>query len=81
MVSLQSRLGISSPFYGPLFSDNVEASPATLRIADTFRLRGVECEYAFRMKHALTPTRNDYTEQEVLEAVADVCAHSMCAMA
>lgn len=59
------------PFAGRLSRDATHASPAALP-ASGFMLRGIECEFAFRLGRDLPPRTGDYGEAEVADAAAAV---------
>ncbi len=65
------KMRASSPACGPLFQPYIMASPKLLNLpADS--LRGLECEFAFRMRDNL-PTRDaPYSDEEVFAAVASL---------
>lgn len=75
-ATAQQRMGLTEPFYGPVFQTNLAVSPATVSIGKSpFRVRGVEAEYAFLIGDdlPLPPGRADsLTRAEVETAVAAI---------
>ncbi|RYG44568.1 hypothetical protein EON67_11625, partial [archaeon] len=69
---MQSRLGLTAPFYGPIFAHTVWPSPATVTSAHVRRVRGVEAEFAFELARAIAPRAAPYSEAEVLAHVEKV---------
>ena len=69
-LEVQRTLGLDSPFLGPILSSQLYHSPAEL--TPSFRVRGVEAEYCFRMARSLPPRDVDYSEIEVFDAVESV---------
>jgi len=62
------RMGTDSPFAGPLFADMLHESPSRLP-ATAFHNRIVEGEFAFRFGRDLPPRPNEYSREEVEDAV------------
>ena len=67
-LATQRLFGIEGPFYGPVLAPVVFASPADLPAAD-FPLRGIECEFAFRLGGHLSP-RAAHEPHEAAERVS-----------
>ena len=67
----QRRASLAEPMAGRLLADMVHHGDATLPGA-AFRLRMVECEYAFRLGRDLPPRAAPYTRTEVEDAVTAV---------
>jgi 2-keto-4-pentenoate hydratase len=65
----QRLFGVDEPFYGPVLGPVVFASPAALPAAD-FPLRGIECEFAFRLADDFAPREERYAVEEVAERVS-----------
>jgi len=65
----QRLFGVHEPFYGPILAPLVFASPAELPAAD-FALRGIECEFAFRLAADFAPREEPYEVDEVAERVS-----------
>ncbi len=65
----QRLFGIEEPFYGPVFSPVVFASPAELAAAD-FPMRGIECEFAFQLAADFEPREQPYEPDEAAERVS-----------
>lgn len=91
-AATQARMGLDAPFYGPLLSRDLRASPETLSAAANapFRVRGVEAEYVVALARGLPHRGGDgagagerhaaYTLAEVAAAVEWVCpAVEVCA--
>jgi 2-keto-4-pentenoate hydratase len=68
-VETQRLFGIEEPFYGPVLAPVVFGSPAELPAAD-FRMRGIECEFAFRLAADFAPREKSYAVEEVAERVS-----------
>ena len=68
-VETQRLFGIEEPFYGPVFAPVVFRSPAELPAAD-FAMRGIECEFAFRLVADFEPREKPYRLEEAAERVS-----------
>ncbi len=68
-LATQRLFGIEEPFYGPVLAPVVFASPAELPAAD-FPLRGIECEFAFRLAADFEPRERPYEPHEAAERVS-----------
>lgn len=64
-------LGVDEPFSGRVFTNVLGRSPTEMS-AGAFHMRGVECEFAFRMARDLAPRTAPYTRDEVAAAVASL---------
>lgn len=65
----QRLFGVTEPFYGPILAPVVFASPAELPAAD-FPMRGIECEFAFRLAADFARREEPYGVDEVAERVS-----------
>ena len=65
----QQMFGVTEPFYGPILAPVVFSSPAELPAAD-FPMRGIECEFAFRLADDVAPREEPYGIDEVAERVS-----------
>jgi 2-keto-4-pentenoate hydratase len=65
----QQMFGVTEPFYGPVLAPLVFASPAEAPAAD-FPMRGIECEFAFRLATDFGPREEPYAVDEVAEGVS-----------
>ena len=65
----QQMFGVTEPFYGPILAPVVFPSPAELPAAD-FPMRGIECEFAFRLAADFAPREEPYGIDEVAERVS-----------
>jgi 2-keto-4-pentenoate hydratase len=65
----QQMFGVTEPFYGPILAPVVFSSPAELPAAD-FPMRGIECEFAFRLADDVAPREEPYGVDEVAERVS-----------
>lgn len=70
---MQQRLRTSEPIYGRTFKRFETVSPARMRHAELLDPL-VECEFFFRLGHALPPRPHPYGASEVADAVASVHA-------
>lgn len=68
---LQQKLRTSQPVCGITFSRHYTTSPATLP-RHTLLDPVIECEFFFTMAQALPPRQDDYTTEEVSQAVGSV---------
>jgi 2-keto-4-pentenoate hydratase len=68
-LETQRLFGIEEPFYGPILAPVVFRSPAELPAAD-FALRGIECEFAFRLMADFEPREKPYQLEEAAERVS-----------
>ncbi len=66
---LQELCGIDRPIAGAIFKNDIHASPAVIR-RDAFTGLGLEFELAFTLKEAFDPQGGEYSEADVLDAVA-----------
>jgi len=64
-----AKMNAKAPACGPLFAPYVGASPLTVNLPAA-SVRGIECEFAFRMAKTLAPRAAPYTDAEVAAAVA-----------
>jgi 2-oxo-3-hexenedioate decarboxylase len=64
----QRMLGVEEPFFGPVFAPAILTSPATTRAAD-FHMTALECEFAFRLGHALPASGGPYDRDRVIRAI------------
>jgi 2-keto-4-pentenoate hydratase len=72
-AAAQARMGLTEPFYGPLFTVNLRMSPAAVSAGKNgYRLRGVEAEYGFLLADGLPARERPYTRDEVAARVAAV---------
>lgn len=67
--AIMKRMKATSPACGPLYSPYIMASPKQLNLPAE-SLRGLECEFAFRIGADLPPREEPYTDAEVLAAAA-----------
>ena len=67
----QAHIGVDGPLAGRLLNGQVHESGAILSLHANL-MRVAEPEFAFRMQRDLPPRERDYTQQEVLEAVASL---------
>jgi 2-keto-4-pentenoate hydratase len=65
---VQARFGVTGPFAGPVYADDVLASPAAPASA-RFAHHCLECEFAFRIATRLAPRAQPFTRAEVEAAV------------
>ncbi len=66
--TIMKKMRTNSPACGPLFQPYIMASPKLLNLpADS--MRGLECEFAFRMRDNLPSRQEPYTDDEVFAAV------------
>jgi 2-keto-4-pentenoate hydratase len=70
-VDQQKLLGAEEPFGGRIFSYLAFDSPARLQ-GSQFNMRGIEAEFAFRLRRDLPRRDRDYSREEVADAVAAV---------
>ncbi|HSA80850.1 MAG TPA: fumarylacetoacetate hydrolase family protein, partial [Geminicoccaceae bacterium] len=68
-VETQQLFGIGEPFYGPVLAPVVFRSPAALPAAD-FAMRGIECEFTFRLMADSEPREKPYRVEEAAERVS-----------
>jgi 2-keto-4-pentenoate hydratase len=68
-LASQQMFGVTEPFYGPVLASVVFASPAELPAAD-FPMRGIECEFAFRLADDFALREEPYALDEVAERVS-----------
>jgi 2-keto-4-pentenoate hydratase len=66
----QAGLGVDGPVAARLFSESILVGDQEL--PDTFIVRGLEAEYAFRMGSDLAPRDKPYSREEVAAAVESV---------
>ncbi|MCB1739092.1 MAG: 2-keto-4-pentenoate hydratase [Gammaproteobacteria bacterium] len=66
----QAGLGVPGPVASRLFSRNL--LQGSQRVKDTFLIRGLEAEYAFRLGADLPARATPYTREEILDAVVSV---------
>jgi 2-keto-4-pentenoate hydratase len=69
--AVMKKMGTTSPACGPLFQPYIMASPKLLNLPDD-SLRGLECEFAFRMGKNLPSRQEPYSDEEVFAAVASL---------
>lgn len=67
----QAHIGVDGPLPGTLLSERVSPSPARFSLEGNL-MRVAEPEFAFRMGKALPPRAADYSQAEVLAAVASL---------
>lgn len=67
---VQEAIGTTEPFAGPLYGPRSHASGVVLPIPEG--VLGIECEFAFRLAHALPSRPQPYTPEQVAGAVASV---------
>jgi 2-keto-4-pentenoate hydratase len=65
----QQMFGVTEPFYGPILAPVVFSSPAELPAAG-FPMRGIECEFAFRLADDFAPREEPYGIDQVAERVS-----------
>ena len=65
---VQEVYGVDQPFYGPFYEPDVYASPAHPGAAN-YGHHCVECEFAFRFARDLPPRDENFTREEILDAV------------
>lgn len=65
----QKHIGVDGPLAGRLLSDRVVDSGTRLALGPNL-MKVAEAEFAFRMREALMPRADDYSMDEVLDAVA-----------
>jgi len=66
---VMQKMNATAPACGPLFAPYVGPSPLTVTLPAE-SLRGIECEFAFRMAKTLAPRAEPYTNAETAAAVA-----------
>lgn len=67
--AIQKRMKATEPACGPLFQPYIMQSPKLLNMPEE-SLRGLECEFAFRMGDDLPARPEPYSAEEVLTAAA-----------
>ena len=67
--AVMRKMQTTAPACGPLFQPYIRSGPAHLNLP-AHSLRGIECEFAFRMGAALPPRGEPYTNEETAAAVA-----------
>jgi 2-keto-4-pentenoate hydratase len=67
----QAHIGVDGPLPGTLLSGRVSPSPARFSLEGNL-MRVAEPEFAFRMARSLPPRSTDYSQAEVLDAVASL---------
>jgi len=69
--AIMRKMKTDAPACGPLFQPYIRPAPAHLNLpADS--MRGIECEFAFRMRTTLPPRDEPYTNAETAAAVASL---------
>ncbi|NKB55573.1 MAG: hydratase [Alphaproteobacteria bacterium] len=69
--AIMQKMGTDSPACGPLFQPYIMAAPKLLNMPDE-SMRGLECEFAFRMGGNLPSRQDPYSADEVFAAVASL---------
>ena len=67
--AIMRKMKTDTPACGPLFQPYIRPTPAHLNLPDE-SMRGIECEFAFRMGGTLPPRAEPYTTAETAAAVA-----------
>lgn len=67
----QKMLGVSEPFFGPVFSPAIFRSPAEPSAA-SFHMLALECEFAFRLGRDLPAREEPYGRERIIESVQAV---------
>jgi 2-keto-4-pentenoate hydratase len=68
----QKHIGVDGPLAGRLLAERVHGDGDEIPFGAN-RMRVAECEFAFRMGRDLPPRETPYEQDEVLDAVADLC--------
>ena len=69
--AIMRKMKTNAPACGPLFQPYIRPAPAHLNLPAE-SMRGIECEFAFRMAVSLPPREQPYTNAETAAAVASL---------
>ena len=67
--AIMRKMKTNAPACGPLFQPYIRPAPANLNLPAE-SMRGIECEFAFRMAASLPPREQPYTNAQTAAAVA-----------